>query len=197
MVPRPEVMKGATYKVATPVGSAFITVNNDDEGNPIEVFVNIGKAGSDLTAMATALGRMASTLLRLNSAASPRQRAEELVSQLSGIGGRRSIGFGQNRIYSLPDAVAQALRRHLLDTVRVDKEAVSSPQSGGDTTVQAEAVMAALNPDPTPASAEVQFTTVSELDTVRGADICPVCGVMALVHEEGCAKCYACGHAEC
>ena len=28
-------------------------------------------------------------------------------------------------------------------------------------------------------------------------DICPTCGVGAMVYQEGCSKCYACGHSEC
>lgn len=28
-------------------------------------------------------------------------------------------------------------------------------------------------------------------------DICPSCGSGALVYEEGCSKCHACGHSEC
>jgi hypothetical protein len=28
-------------------------------------------------------------------------------------------------------------------------------------------------------------------------DICPECGQALLAREEGCAKCYGCGHAEC
>jgi ribonucleoside-diphosphate reductase alpha chain len=28
-------------------------------------------------------------------------------------------------------------------------------------------------------------------------DLCPSCGASALVFEEGCSKCYACGHSEC
>ena len=31
---------------------------------------------------------------------------------------------------------------------------------------------------------------------VKG-DICPTCGVGAMVYQEGCSKCYACGHSEC
>ena len=35
-------------------------------------------------------------------------------------------------------------------------------------------------------------------DTVEEhGDICPSCGASALVYEEGCSKCYACGHSEC
>ncbi|EKD86783.1 MAG: hypothetical protein ACD_37C00146G0004, partial [uncultured bacterium] len=28
-------------------------------------------------------------------------------------------------------------------------------------------------------------------------DICPECGSGSLAYEEGCRKCYACGHSEC
>jgi len=31
----------------------------------------------------------------------------------------------------------------------------------------------------------------------KSGDICPSCGSGALVFEEGCSKCHACGHSEC
>jgi ribonucleoside-diphosphate reductase alpha chain len=37
----------------------------------------------------------------------------EVVKQLSGIGGGRPLGFGSNRVLSLPDGVAQALDEYL------------------------------------------------------------------------------------
>jgi Ribonucleotide reductase, alpha subunit len=57
IIERPFVAKGATYKLATPVGTAFVTINEDENGQPLEVFINVGKAGSDLTAVAEALGK--------------------------------------------------------------------------------------------------------------------------------------------
>lgn len=110
---RPFVVRGATYRLDTPVGSAFVTINQDEKGEPLEVFINVGKAGSDVAAMAEALGRSISTSLRFRGNLSRIQRAEEIALQLAGIGGRRSIGFGQNKILSLPDAVSYALCRHL------------------------------------------------------------------------------------
>jgi ribonucleoside-diphosphate reductase alpha chain len=41
---------------------------------------------------------------------------EEVISQLSGIGGGRPLGFGSNRVLSLPDGVAQALNEYLSDS---------------------------------------------------------------------------------
>lgn len=110
--PRPLKVTGATYRMSTPVGSAFITINEDESGEPIEVFLNVGKAGSDVTAMAEALGRMISTSLRFRGNLSAGERVEQIAQQLSGIGGRRSVGFGPDKVRSLPDAVAAALAMH-------------------------------------------------------------------------------------
>jgi ribonucleoside-diphosphate reductase alpha chain len=110
---RPFEVHGSTYRLHTPVGSAFITINHDEKGEPIELFINVGKAGSDITAMAQALGRVISTSLRFHDGIGRKMRAKEIAEQLSGIGGRHSVGFGPQKILSLPDAVAAALSIHL------------------------------------------------------------------------------------
>ena len=53
------------------------------DGEPFEVFVQVGKAGSDTMAVAEALGRLISLALRLPSPLSPQRRLEEVISQLS------------------------------------------------------------------------------------------------------------------
>ncbi|MEK7503895.1 MAG: hypothetical protein AAB550_00100, partial [Patescibacteria group bacterium] len=110
--PRPMRVEGATYRIETPLGVSFITVNQDPDGNPFEVFVIIGKAGSEVAAMAEALGRLISTTLRFGNHLPARERAREIMQQLQGIGGGKSVGFGPNKIKSLPDAVARALGMH-------------------------------------------------------------------------------------
>ena len=45
---RPYKVNGSTYRMNTPVGTAFITINEDELGEPLEMFVNVGKAGSDV-----------------------------------------------------------------------------------------------------------------------------------------------------
>jgi len=111
--PRPSVVRGVTHRVGTPLGTAFITINENGAGEPFEVFANVGKAGSDTAAVAEALGRLISLCLRLPSPLDPRDRLEEIVNQLAGIGGGRPLGFGPQRVRSLPDALAQVLARHL------------------------------------------------------------------------------------
>ena len=111
--PRPAILAGKTYRKETPVGTAFITVNENGDGEPFEVFVNLGKAGSEAMAHAEALGRLISLVLRLPSPMPSRQRVAEIVGQLSGIGGGRPLGFGPHRVLSLPDGVAQVLAEHV------------------------------------------------------------------------------------
>ncbi len=177
--PRPYKRYGATVSKATPGGTAHVTMNDDDDGKPFEVFVDIGKGGSDIKAMAEALGRLASLVLRVSSPLTPRERIQEIVSQLSGIGGPRSMGFGRNRVRSLPDALAQALEeQYLLD------DEIHHPQVK-------KGLAAPIVDDEV--EAEHAHATAADVQ----ADLCPGCGNTSLVAIEGCQSCYNCGHAEC
>src|SRR5437016_3067875 len=111
--PRPHSLKGSTYRTDTPIGTAFITVNETPDDDPFEVFVQVGKGGSDTMAVAEALGRLISLVLRLPSPLSAQRRLEEVISQLSRIGGGQPTGFGPAKILSLPDALARTLAEHI------------------------------------------------------------------------------------
>ncbi|OGL07160.1 MAG: hypothetical protein A3H48_02730 [Candidatus Rokubacteria bacterium RIFCSPLOWO2_02_FULL_71_18] len=126
--PRPRSLKGSTYRTETPIGTAFITVNETTDGDPFEVFVQVGKGGSDTMAVAEALGRLISLSLRLPSPLSAQRRLEEVISQLTRIGGGQPTGFGPTKILSLPDALARTLAEH---TGQV-KPAPALPVVGGE-----------------------------------------------------------------
>jgi len=111
--PRPRTLRGVTFRVDTPLGTGYVHVNQSASGEPFEVFLNVGKAGSDVQADAEALGRLISLILRMPSPLSPRERVEEIVKQLDRIGGRRDAGMGPGRVRSIPDAVAQVLAEHV------------------------------------------------------------------------------------
>jgi len=111
--PRPRTLRGVTYRVDTPLGTGYVHVNQGPSGEPFEVFLNVGKAGSDVQADAEALGRLISLTLRMPSPLSPRERVEEIVNQLDRIGGRRDAGLGPMRVRSIPDAIAQVLAEHV------------------------------------------------------------------------------------
>lgn len=114
---RPHKLTGATYEWLTPLGKAFITVN-EYQGDPIEIFINIGKAGSDISAMSEALGRLATLFLKHAEMRTADDKVQMLVKHLSDIGGSTSVGFGINRISSVPDALAKTLKVHLEDSQR-------------------------------------------------------------------------------
>jgi ribonucleoside-diphosphate reductase alpha chain len=177
--PRPRAAEGITYRMPTPLGTMFTTVTRNGNGQPFEVFLQVGKAGSDTAAVTEALGRLISLTLRLPSPLSAAERMQEVVDQLSGIGGGRQLGFGRNRVRSLPDAIAQVLAEFLggMDVVNV--------------AAQAHTHVEPLKTDAdAPPAADVTGRRMK-------ADLCPECGDAALVAEEGCAKCYSCGYSEC
>lgn len=121
-VARPSKLTGATYKKETPIGTAYITVNSDDSNNPFEVFLNVGKAGSEVSAVSEALGRLISLVLRLPSSATQIDRVNDVIEELIGIGGGRHIGFGRKRVRSLPDGIAQVLTEHINGQIEIVEE---------------------------------------------------------------------------
>ena len=176
--PRPRFLKGYTYSIETPLGKTFVTVNENGGGQPFEVFINAAKAGSETAAHSEAIGRLISYILRISSPIEPRKRLKTIMDQLGGIGGGRSLGFGANRIRSLPDGIAKLLDeylyiRHWENEVPEEEEgnALSLPLSGLDNPVGS--------------------------DKRPVGELCPECGMASLVNEEGCRKCYSCGYSEC
>ncbi len=183
--PRPRKLPGYTYSISTPVGKAFVTINENGGNQPFEVFVSTAKAGSETAAVSEAIGRLISYVLRLASPIMPRERLREIIRQLSGIGGGRSLGFGPNRVRSLPDGVAQTLAAYLVDT-SMEKNTPGEDESGDNGYFLAQEAMATQGEE-----------TRSTQSTFRIGDLCPECGQAAVVYEEGCRKCYACAYSEC
>jgi ribonucleoside-diphosphate reductase alpha chain len=166
---RPKALTGKTYSIETPVGKAFITINENGGTQPFEAFVNTAKAGSEIAAVSEAIGRLISYTLRMASPIAPVDRMREIIVQLIGIGGGRSLGFGINRVRSLPDGIGQILDQYLNEKNGVVTEEVKPSGNGHE----------------------------SHAHTMKIGDICPECGEAAVVNEEGCRKCYACGFSEC
>ncbi len=208
--PRPMMLHGSTYRVETPVGQAYITINTNGGNQPLEMFMNVGKAGSDVTAMAEAMGRLISLVFRMASPILPVERAHKIAAELIGIGGARSLGFGENRIRSLPDAVAKVIDRHFgfftkhqLDTMAkvvpnghpVENLGVNTNGHTNGHTQPVEQTTSSSSPEAIVAPGQQPlFNPDQRLVTV---DLCPQCGEGSLVFEESCKKCYSCGYSEC
>jgi ribonucleoside-diphosphate reductase alpha chain len=175
VTPRPATLNGVTARERTPFGTAFVTINyaNGNPREPFEVFVRLGKAGSDLEADAEALGRLLSLVLRLPSPMTREERLREVIDQLEHIGGSRSSGFGPERVRSMPDGIARVLSRWL-ETVVGNEPALS------------------LQPVEDAVSRNGRLHSV-----VSTGDFCPRCRQASLITQQGCLRCTDCGYKEC
>src|SRR5579875_360966 len=190
--PVPEVTHGYTRHISAPEGKVNITINSDENG-PFEVFVNVGKAGSDIAALAEALGRLISLNLRILSPLSQTDRIKVIAEQLRGIGGSRSVGFGMQQVRSLPDAVARALEMHIDGLEKQDAEKAVSNGSGFTLSTNGKA----FERENTGNGIHSESGPLSLSHLSVTGNLCPQCHNNTMVYEEGCRKCYNCGHSEC
>lgn len=190
VVSRPMILRGRTYKMQTPVGEGFITINRDEKNQPFEVFITVGKGGMHTMADAEAMGRLVSLSLRLARSAGnvdPGIVAQKIAAQLRGIGGASHVGFGKDRVMSLADAIAKAL----VEDMAINEAGGTNEENDSGLT-QAEPLPLNLTDDVV--SSQIPLTSSK---TQQSADLCPECGQASFVFEEGCKKCYSCGYSMC
>jgi len=177
--PRPNVTFGTTTKIATGCGNLYITINEDENGLPFEVFMQMGKAGGCAMSQLEAIGRLLSLALRsgidINS----------IIAQLRGIRCPSPSWEKGGRIFSCSDAIARVIERRLVKT----KEKAFPSTLSGEEGKKEEA----------PAKESSDGSKVSALTDKKTGNIvgvCPDCGG-ALWHIEGCMVCKACGYSKC
>ncbi len=179
----------------TPAGKAFITINQNGGDEPFEAFINTAKAGSETAAVSEAIGRLISYILRMTSPIKPTDRMREIVRQLIGIGGGRSLGLGPNRVRSLPDGIGQVVDMYLREKdgalpVMEDKRSSPEEKTNGNGNGNGHTIEAEI-------ASSLQAELAIPPSAMKIGDLCPECGEAAVVNEEGCRKCYACGFSEC
>ncbi|MFP4624392.1 MAG: hypothetical protein ACLFRX_09470, partial [Gemmatimonadota bacterium] len=188
---RPQALHGTTRKMRSPLGDLYVTVNEDEDGHPFEVFATLGKAGGAAMAHAEAIGRLISLALRSGIP------MDDVVNQLRGISCDRAVGIGPNKVLSMPDAIGQVLQLHMQE-----KEGI-----------QEELGLGGAAPRSAPAAIRTDTPDTGRADVGRGPDAeqrsldyydpgdafigtCPECA-SDLMFAEGCAKCPSCGYSEC
>ena len=77
--PRPRSLPSTTTKLSTEMGSLFVTVCVDEDGDPFEVFGHLGKAGSFQHGVTELACRLISLHLRRGTP------LEEVIEQIRGI----------------------------------------------------------------------------------------------------------------
>src|SRR5216110_1458375 len=172
---RPDLLKGSTRRVETPLGTMYVTITEDDKGQPFEVFISLGKAGGALMADVEAIGRLISLALRSGIP------MREIYRQLRGISSDRAVGLGPSKVLSVPDAIGIAIEKWMQDKQGVQQDLLGAAAPPPREVVPGQGGPAALR------AAEPQQDFI-------GA--CPDCGSQ-LAFAEGCAKCHVCGFSEC
>lgn len=176
---RPTEAVGKMFVIPTHFGKMTLDIHMDDLGEPFEIIVNVGAAGSDLMADAVGMGMLVSKMLRLRSDVPVAERIQIVIDTLKNIGGSGSYGFGPNRVTSLASAIAKGLQRFLA----WKESAAAEPMV---------AATAAAEPAPKAPAAAMAGAEVDKL-----VDPCPECGSFALAVGEGCATCHNCGYSKC
>lgn len=188
---RPSAMRGTTYKVNTSYGDLFVTINDDEQGKPFEVFATIGKAGGFFSAKSEAVCRLISLALRSNIP------AEEVIKQIKGIRGPMPSWTEWGMVLSLPDAIAQILEHHLTR---------EQPQLGLEFHSAGQVSKESMAKPPIPTEPALNHNgngkngnglnikrSIADFGT---APECPECGSLLEI-AEGCLKCRSCGFSKC
>jgi ribonucleoside-diphosphate reductase alpha chain len=177
---RPNVLSGTTRKMSSPLGDVFVTINEDGEHKPFEVFATLGKAGSVAMADVEAIGRLISLALRFGIP------VNDVYQQLRGISSDKAIGFGPNKVHSVPDAIAQAIGLREQEKAGIQQELIPEVVGGKTEIVELPEVLE---------QPQLQLMNyAAEAETFMGT--CPDCSSQ-LEFAEGCKKCHACGYSEC
>src|SRR5216117_1044521 len=113
---RPDLLRGSTRRIETPLGTMYVTITEDDLGQPFEVFISLGKAGAPLMADVEAIGRLISLALRSGIP------MPEIYRQLRGISSDRPVGLGPNKVLSVPDAIGIAIEKWMQDKQGVQQD---------------------------------------------------------------------------
>ncbi len=173
---RPAALRGYTVKMVSPLGDLYVTINEDLNGRPFEVFCTLGKAGGPANADAEAVGRLISLALRSGIS------ILQVKDQLRGISCDRAVGLGPNKVLSVPDAIGQAIERYVQEKEGVQEDL---PLAVSATTTQGAIQL------------EVSNSSLSYGGETFDMGTCPDCGAGHLTYEEGCKKCHICGYSEC
>ncbi|PIR96616.1 MAG: ribonucleoside-diphosphate reductase, adenosylcobalamin-dependent [Candidatus Doudnabacteria bacterium CG10_big_fil_rev_8_21_14_0_10_42_18] len=196
---RPDVIDGMTYKMKTAYGHLYVTINEDEHG-PFEVFATMGKAGGFFSAQTEAITRMISLALRSNIA------IEEVVSQIKGIRGPEVSFSNGEMVFSLPDAIAKILEKHIkrdqqqlgFPDTKPEKTSIISKAKKEEVSKISETVTAKIITSQTVGDKQMTYQKQEKISIANlgNSPVCPDCASM-LIFAEGCMKCESCGYSKC
>ena len=124
--PRPRSLPSTTTKLQTEMGSLFVTVSTDEDGQPFEVFGWLGKGGSFQHGVTELACRLISLHLRRGTP------LDEIIDQCQGIQEMQpffnTMADGRSvAVLGLGDGIAHILKAHL--KAGEDREAAEAVES--------------------------------------------------------------------
>lgn len=168
---RPENLHGNTYKLKWP-GSAhaiYVTINDDEHGNPFEIFIN--SKDTEHFSWTVALTRMVSAVFRRGG--DVHFVSEELKAVFDPRGG---AWVGGKYIPSVLAAIGGIIERHM-------DNKVMRVHVGG--VVRTNELSPLMGDQPSGATVPMSFKP------------CPKCGSYSTKNESGCFQCLECGESKC
>ena len=109
--PRPRSLASTTTKLQTEMGSLFVTISTDEDGEPFEVFGWLGKGGSFQHGVTELACRLISLHLRRGTP------VEEVIDQIQGISEMQpfwnQLDGKSFPVLGLGDGIAHVLKGHL------------------------------------------------------------------------------------
>lgn len=175
---RPKVTVGRTIQMMTGCGKLYVTINEDENGHPFELFSTMGKAGGCAASQAEAISRMVSVQLRSGI------ESKVIIKHLKNITCHRPYGFGKDRVTSCSDAIAKAIEQYM--DLRLD---INSP-------IMPEAEVATLPLNVSQPSKDEEQENVHGGKESHIGGVCPECGG-PIEYEGGCLVCRSCAYSEC
>jgi len=122
-----EALRSVNIRVRVPEGTMFVTVVEDISGRPIQLLINIGKAGSSLAAWTYAVGRMCTVMFENGFG------VNDLIDEFATISSDKAVPQedGEEAIHSGPAGIAVALVKYRAAKFKEFKEIIGAGNKDG------------------------------------------------------------------
>lgn len=101
-----KILKNKTISVKTPIGTVYVVVGEDHEGQPIQIQIFGGKAGTEFFASCAAIASLCTELLSLDGG------MEKILAHLKDLTANRSVLDRSTQVRSGIEGIYIALYRY-------------------------------------------------------------------------------------
>ncbi len=179
------------YSIDTGYGAVHMTFVDDDHGL-YQSFFNITPIGTEISGMTAMMGILLSKFVQQGG------DPENLLHHLTTVKGDKPIGFGVNKVNSIPHAIAIALKDHLQRTGNLKN--VAALTDGNETLNKfAEGNGTAQIKKNLTYNGSAEADELANSNDSHSELSCPKCSSANVRIEAGCSEptCYDCGYSKC